>query len=103
MILVRYMTMAPTVKATTTDSRIPDIIARAFPELIKSPISFVPSGNPISLMIEIPTAAPSNSNTIETVVEVERPNVLNISSRITSVIITARNMIMISEKKNIWG
>jgi len=47
--------------------------------------------------------APNNSKTIETVVEVGIPRVLKVSGIITSVIITARNMIVISEKKNISG
>ena len=44
-------------------------------------------------MTEAATAAPKSSNTIETVVEVGRPKVLNRSKRITSVIITAKNMV----------
>ncbi len=49
------------------------------------------------------TAAPNNSNTIETVVEVGNPSELKVSSNTTSVIITARQMIIISEKENISG
>jgi len=54
-------------------------------------------------MIETATAAPGNQKTIETVVDVGIPKVLKRSSRITSVIITARKMIIISLKKNMSG
>ena len=49
------------------------------------------------------TAAPNNSNTIETVVEVGSPYELKTSRSNISVIMTARNIIMISEKINISG
>ena len=49
------------------------------------------------------TAAPSNSNTSDTVVEVGRPKVLNKSSRITSVSITARKRIITPWKLNCAG
>ena len=49
-------------------------------------------------MRDITTAAPNNSNTIETVVEVGIPSVLKKSSSKMSVIITAIKMIMISLK-----
>jgi hypothetical protein len=48
-------------------------------------------------------AAPNNSNTILTVVEVGSPKVLKISSNIISANITARKMIITSWKLNIWG
>jgi len=49
-------------------------------------------------MSETPTAAPRSSKTIDTVVDVGIPNVLKPSSKMTSVIITARKINMISEK-----
>ena len=49
------------------------------------------------------TAAPSSSNTMETVVEVGIPIVLKKSSNRMSVIMTAKKMIMISSKKNSEG
>ncbi len=45
---------------------------------------------------EMATAAPNNSNTIDTVVEVGIPSVLNISNSKISVIITAIKMNMMS-------
>ena len=45
---------------------------------------------------EMATSAPSNSNTIDTVVEVGIPNVLNTSNNKISVIITAIKMNMMS-------
>ena len=52
---------------------------------------------------ETATAAPSNSNTIDTVVEVGNPKVLKKSNNNMSVIITAIKIIIISEKKSISG
>jgi len=95
---VTYCTNAPIPKAITTDSRMPEIIRRALAELIKSLICLVSPVVETILRIEIPTAAPSNSKTIETVVDVGNPKVLKRSSRITSVIITARKINMISSK-----
>jgi hypothetical protein len=54
------------------------------------------------LIMETATAAPSSSKTMDTVVEVGSAKVLKKSSRMISVIMTARNMIMISPKKN-WS
>ena len=48
-------------------------------------------------------AAPSNSNTKETVVEVGMPSVLNTSSTMTSVTITARKMVITSLKEKLEG
>ena len=67
-------------------------------ELIKVARDWASSPAATIFSIETATAAPRSSNTIETVVEVGRPNVLYISSKITSVSMTARKMIMISEK-----
>jgi hypothetical protein len=52
---------------------------------------------------ETATAEPNNSNTKETVVEVGKPKVLKTSSKITSVIMTAKNNIMISGNVNLLG
>ena len=49
------------------------------------------------------TAAPSNSKTMETVVDVGKPIVLKKSNNKISVIITAMKMKMISSKKNAPG
>ena len=51
----------------------------------------------------MPTAAPSRPNTSETVVDVGMPSVLNRSSRITFVNITARNSSITSANVNICG
>ena len=45
---------------------------------------------------------PSNSKTSDTVVDVGIPNVLNMSSTMTSVTITARNIVITSSKLN-WS
>ena len=84
--------------ATTTESNIPDIIASALSELIYSPKSAAVCPNSFILIMDIATADPKSSNTIDTVVDVGKPSVLKTSSKTTSVSITARNMIIISEK-----
>ena len=48
-------------------------------------------------------ALPNSSNTMDTVVEVGKPNELKASSSTTSAIMTAKKIIMISEKENICG
>jgi len=58
---------------------------------------------PEILITAMATDAPNNSKTIETVVDVGSPKVLKVSSRMTSVIITAINMIMTSLKLNCPG
>ncbi len=92
----------PTMNAMAIEIKIPEIIASAFPLLMKSP-----SCSPVSVVHNVKsataTAAPSSSNTSETVVEVGSPKVLNRSSRITSVSITARNRIIIAGKVNFSG
>ena len=57
----------------------------------------------VTLIIDIASAAPNSSKTIETVVEVGIPIVLKKSSNRISVIITARKTNMISSKKNSSG
>jgi len=94
---------APTVNAINTDSKIPVMMARAFSELMYSESSRMEPPMLLIFTTETATAEPSNSKTMETVVEVGIPNVLNMSSIITSVIITARKMTMISEKTNMSG
>ena len=75
----------------------PDMIASAFPEFIYSPRP-TEFGSFEILINDKQTAAPNNSKTIDTVVEVGKPTVLNESNRMTSVTITAKNKRMISEK-----
>ena len=68
--------------------------------MTKSPNSFPK----LDILInETATAAPNNSKTMETVVDVGRPRVLKKSNNSMSVIITAIKIIMISEKNNISG
>ena len=55
------------------------------------------------LIIDITTAAPNNSKTIDTVVEVGRPHELNKSNIRISVIITDKKIIIISLKKKASG
>jgi hypothetical protein len=90
------------VKAMITERRIAVIISSAEEVFIYWLISAKVDPAAVILMMEIATAAPSNSKTIDTVVEVGRAKVLKKSSRMISVIMTARNMIMISLKKN-WS
>ena len=73
------------------------IIASALLELMYC-ASSIETDNPAALIFTMDTAtdAPSSSNKMENVVDVGIPKVLNMSSRITSVIITARKMIIIS-------
>ena len=101
--LETYCTTAPTEKATKTESKIPPIICVALVTLIYS--ASILASPPVAkiLINETATAAPNSSNTIETVVDVGIPRVLKKSSNNMSVIITAINMIIISEKKNISG
>lgn len=103
------MTTVPHTKAIATEIRIPPMIAIALPVLIMSAIEAgSPSGivttEPFeSLNTQMPTAAPSRPNTSETVVDVGMPSVLNRSSRITFVNITARNSSITSANVNICG
>ena len=61
--------------ASTTESRIPETIPRAFPELIYSPMLYVVSP-PQTLYSAKASAEPSNPNTNDTVVEVGNPSEL---------------------------
>ena len=92
-------TNAPTEKAMKADKRIPEIISNAFSELIYFPILAKLSPSLFEILINaIATAAPNNSNTMETVVEVGIPKELKISNSRISVIITAIKMNIISLK-----
>ena len=89
--------------AIITDIRIPAIMANAFSEFIYFERSKKEPPCLEILIHETATADPRSSKTMETVVEVGRPKVLNKSSKTTSVIITAIQIIMISEKTNMSG
>ena len=67
-----YIKIAPIANASTTDDKIPDMIIIAFPALIYWPKSANDKSG-LFQMVNIATAseAPSNSNTKETVVEVD--------------------------------
>ena len=81
----------------------PDTMARAFWLLMKSPSWESRMSEVEILMRAAATAPPSSSKTMDTVVEVGRPMELKASSSRTSVIITAKKMMMISLKVNISG
>ena len=81
----------------------PAIITSAFPEFMYSPNDDIPSSLSAIFKMATATAAPSNSNTIETVVEVGSPKVLKVSNKIISVSITAKKIIMMFVKLNISG
>jgi len=93
--------MLPATKATTTDINIPEMMANALPELMYS--AKLPALFFQMIYSETATAAPNSSKTNDTVVEVGSPSVLNISSKMTSVIMTAKKSIMIFGKENILG
>ena len=99
-----HITTQPQVKATATEQKIPEMMVSDFELLIYSPRLRATSAPP-SYMVNsaTTTAAPSNSNTRDTVVEVGKPKVLNKSSRMTSVSITARNNIITPWKLNCDG
>ncbi|MPM32362.1 hypothetical protein SDC9_78924 [bioreactor metagenome] len=88
-------------KATATETKIPEIMANALPVLMYSIKS--PAFACQMLKIATATAEPSSSNTNETVVEVGRPSELKTSRRITSVSITARNNTIMLGNENISG
>jgi hypothetical protein len=98
-----YITTDPVMNATTTEIRMPEIIASALSVLMYW-LSEASEPPLLKIFTEATaTAEPNSSKTSETVVEVGRPKVLKRSRRIMSVSITAINMIMISEKKNSLG
>ena len=91
MIRDKYCTNAPNVKATATERNIAKITVNAF-SVFNNSAKVSPSG-PIAIFINANAKVPPNSsNTIDTVVDVGIPNVLNTSSRTTSVTITARKI-----------
>ena len=86
-----------------TDKKIPKITDKAFSVFINSAKPKVPvSSNAIFSKARI-NVPPSNSKTIDTVVEVGIPNELKTSSSTTSVTMTARKMHIKSLKENICG
>ncbi len=94
-----YCTKAPIENATTTDSRIPKMISVAFAVFMYCPKSAIVCESEVLIFIkDIITAAPNNSKTIDTVVDVGIPKVLKKSNSRMSVIITAIKMIIISLK-----
>ena len=78
-----------------TDTNMATITCSALSVLMRSPICSSPLLF-IVLMMASAKVPPSNSNTIETVVEVGRPMVLKTSSSTTSVSMTASDIHMIS-------
>ena len=88
--------MIPKKKAMATDKKMLRITVNALSELSRSPSDKAPVESPMILMMERTNAPPKSSNTIETVVEVGKPNELKMSSRIMSVIIMAVKMHMTS-------
>ncbi|GFI67545.1 hypothetical protein IMSAG192_01077 [Muribaculaceae bacterium] len=86
-------TMVPNTNAMATDKNIPSITDRAFSVLRRS-ISDNAESSPHIFIRAITNAAPSSSNTIDTVVDVGMPRELNMSRSMMSVTITAMNMHM---------
>ncbi len=84
--------MIPRVKAIRIERKIPEMMDTTLSALIY--LIIMETGSCFSIENRIPATreAPSNSNTIETVVDVGKPNVLKISSSTMSVSITARNI-----------
>src|SRR5690606_15408616 len=88
----RYWTRTPEVKAIKMDRKIPEIIENVLSILMYCRLA--ETGSFFSMVNNKPTiqAAPSNSNTIETVVEVGNPRVLKTSRSTISVSITAKKI-----------
>ena len=88
-IRVSHITRKPNTNAKATLKKMLMITCRALFVLISSA-----NGKPLSIIFDIASALlpPNKPNTIETVVEVGMPNVLKMSSRITSVAATPRKM-----------
>ena len=70
------------------------ITLSALSELSRS--LYVSVSSPIIFIVARMNVPPNNSNTSDTVVEVGMPSVLNMSSTMTSVTITARKMVITS-------
>ena len=92
----------PKKNAIGTEMNMPNITSIAFSVFIRSP-SPNPVWSPCIFIMANMVVPPRSSNTIETVVEVGSPRLLNMSSRITSEIITDRKMNISSLKENIAG
>ena len=88
-------TTVPNTNAMATDRNMPRMTDRAFSVFSSSPICRVLDGSAI-LKSATTNVAPSNSNTIDTVVDVGMPSELKMSSRIMSVTMTAMKMAMTS-------
>ena len=86
----------PKKNAMATDTNIAMMTCNALSVLMSWPMEYSPS--PIVFTSARANVPPSSSNTIETVVDVGRPIVLNTSSSTTSVSITARRMHISSSK-----
>ena len=100
----KYIKMAPTVKAITTEDKIPEIITIAFPVLMYS--LRLANDNVGSFHItKVATASddPNNSKTNDTVVDVGNPRALNVFKSITSVNITATKRTIMFSNENIPG
>ena len=98
-----YCTTVPATNATATEIRMPEMIVSDRELLMYSATSASDLPSASSVKAAAASAMPSNSNTIDTVVEVGRPSELKVSSRIMSVTITAKKITMISLKVNICG
>ena len=87
----RYMTTAPQANAMTTERTIPATMAMARAELMYCPRSAaVAAGSAAICTVEAAMAAPSRQKTRATVVEVGRPSVLYMSSRMMFASMTER-------------
>ena len=83
----------PKTNAIATERNMPIMTDRAFSVFIRSSKPRPVASDAIFISATA-NVAPSSSNTIDTVVDVGIPNVLNTSSRMMSVTITAINMHM---------
>lgn len=90
-------------KEIITERNIPEIIKKALSVLIYSSTAFKSPCAPIVFIDAIANEAPKIENIIETVVEVGKPNVLNISKSRTSANITATNIAITSGYVNMCG
>ena len=90
-----YCTKTPKKKAMATDTKMATITCRALSVLMRSPICKAPA---LFIVFTIAKAnvPPNNANIIDTVVDVGSPIVLNMSSKTTSMSMTANKILMIS-------
>ncbi len=84
----------PTIKAMATDRKMETITFSDSDELTRLLSSRLPSDHTFS--VASMTVPPNSSKTSDTVVEVGMPSVLNTSSTITSVTMTARKTVITS-------